>query len=305
MQASIALESTIVLHRRVGIIVLSLQNRLTSHTIGVIQRTGGSMRHLGGRILTHRRALAASALVILGGGAACSDSTTARANGANELAFTVASSSGATASVVPVTKNGHTLDLSSASVTITRAELKPVREAVCVGDDDDGDDDHGGDRPGNGSNSGPGRGGGDDDCGHVKAAPATIDLPLSGDVVTVPADALPAGTFREIEVRFASLHLTGTFDGQAFDTTIPVNVKGEIEFETPLVVSAGVATTITVAVPVADWFVAADGSLVDPSTIATSPTLLSQFRGRIAATLRAFEDRDHDGRDDRHGHGRG
>jgi hypothetical protein len=258
-----------------------------------------------GKSFIGRRALAANALIILGGAIACSDSTTARTSGASELAFTLASPSAATANalVVPVTKNGHTLDLSKAEVTITRAELKPVHEAVCAGDDDD--DDNGGDRHGDGSNSGPGRSGSDDDCGEVKVGPATIDLPLSGNVVSVPADALPAGTFREIEVRFSSIRLVGTFDGQAFDTTIPVSVKGEIEFEAPLVVTAGTATTITVNVPVADWFVATDGSLVDPSKVASSTTLLSQLRARISASLRAFEDRDHVGHVYRRGRGPG
>jgi hypothetical protein len=87
--------------------------------------------------------------------------------------------------------------------------------------------------------------------------------------------------------------------------TLPVNVGTEIEFETPLVVTAGTATSITVNVPVGDWLVNTDGSLIDPSKISSNSSLLTQLRNRIVASLRAFEDRDHDGHDDHHGRDHG
>ena len=252
-----------------------------------------------------RRLRVAAALLAASGAAACSDSATASARSASQLAFSLASpsaSTAASAAVVPVTKNGHTLDLTQVSVTIERAKLKPVHDAVCAGGDDaneQGDDEH---HTGSSEH-------GDDDCPSLKVGPTTIALPLSGNVVTVPADALPAGTFHELEVRVSQVHLVGTFDGQAFDVTLPVNVRTEIEFETPLVVTAGTATSIDMAalegvnVPVADWLVNTDGSLIDPSKVASNSSLLTQIRNRIAASLHAFEDRDHDGHDDHHGHG--
>jgi hypothetical protein len=249
-----------------------------------------------------RRLRVAAALLAASGAAACSDSATANARSASQLAFSLGSptastaATAASAAVVPVTKNGHTLDLTQVSVTIERAKLKPVHDAVCAGDDDaneQGDDEH---HTGSSEH-------GDDDCPSLKVGPTTIALPLTGNVVTVPADALPAGTFHELEVRISQLHLVGTFDGQAFDVTLPVGVRTEIEFETPLVVTAGTATSITVNVPVADWLVNTDGSLIDPSKVASNSSLLTQIRNRIAASLHAFEDRDHDGHDDHHGHG--
>jgi hypothetical protein len=260
-----------------------------------------------------KRWLMAAAFVVVGGAAACSDATGARAGG-NQLAFSVARSqtpaTPATApslALVPVTKNGHTLDLTQVAVTVQRAELKRAHEDACK--DDDENENETAANHNDGGNSGPGSDGAhgedenDDECPRVKLGPTTVDLPLSGDVVTVPADAFPAGTFREIEVRISQIHLVGTFDGTAFDVTLPINIKTEIEFETPLVVTAGTPTSITVTIPVSDWLVGADGSLVDPSKISASPTLLAQLRSRIAASLHAFEDRDHDGHDDHHGHG--
>lgn len=82
-------------------------------------------------------------------------------------------------------------------------------------------------------------------CADVKVGSTTVDLPLTGDVVSVPANTLRAGTFRENEVRISQVRLTGTFDGQAFDVAVPVNVNTEIEFETRLVVADSTPTTIT------------------------------------------------------------
>jgi hypothetical protein len=133
-----------------------------------------------------------------------------------------------------------------------------------------------------------------------------VDLPLDGGITTIGANAIPAGTFREIELRVSTARLIGTFDGAPFDVTVAVNTRGEIEFATPLVVADGTPTSVTINVPVGNWLTNADGSLIDPSKIPSSSTLGAQVRSRIIASLRAFEDEDHDGHDDHeggHGHG--
>jgi len=187
-----------------------------------------------------------------------------------------------------VTNGGHTLDLTHVTLTIARAELKRSTTDGCA--EDEGDDDHGGSATTM------------EDCAEVKVGTTSVDLPLNGTLVTLPANALPAGTFRELELRVASVRLQGTFDAKAFDVTLPVNARGEIEFATPLVVTEGTPTSITVNVPVSSWLVNPDGSLVDPNAIATNSTLLATIKGRVTASFRAFEDEDHDGRDD-HDHG--
>ena len=66
-------------------------------------------------------------------------------------------------------------------------------------------------------------------------------------------------------------------------------------------VTAGQPTLITINVAVGTWLVNADGSLIDPTKLTTNASLLAQLKVRIARSLRAFEDRDHDGRDDHGG----
>jgi hypothetical protein len=216
----------------------------------------------------------------------CSDSTGVGA-GRSQLAFAVTNPNAPTAALaalVPVTKGGHTLDLTAVTVTVSRAELKLATTDLCA--DDEGSDgrDHG-------------------NCAEVHTGPASIDLPLDGSLVTIPANTLPAGTFREFELRLSFIRFKGTFDGQPFDVTVASDARAEIQFDTPLAVTADVATSITVNLPVFGWLTNSDGSLVDPRTILTSSSVMSAVRQRIAASVHAFEDRDHDGVDDHGRHG--
>jgi hypothetical protein len=241
------------------------------------------------------RATSGAAGVLLLSIAACSDST-GPAAGASRLMFTTGmSASAALLNSVPVTNGGHTLDLTGVTLTISRAELKESKSVSCPGDDDENDDandDH------------PTVVGSTEHCGELKIGPMTVDLPLTGSLTTIPANVIPAGTFREFELRVSQVELKGTFDGQAFDVTLPVRAKSEIEFATPLVVTADQPAEITVNVPVNTWLVNGNGSLVDPRTILSTPSVMALVKTRIAASLRAFEDHDHDGQDDHGGHGR-
>jgi hypothetical protein len=228
----------------------------------------------------------------MGFATACSDSTSAKTSG-SQLGFTTGGALGANAAAVPITVGGHTLNLTAVTLTVSRAELKSAASMVCAGDDDAATADRG-----------PGSGGGadgNDDCDEMKIGPTTINLPLDGSVVTVPADAIPAGTFQQLELRLAFIRLQGTFDGKAFDVTVATPVKGEIQFATPLVVTAGTATSITVTVPVGAWLTNADGSLVDPPQLNSNSTLMGQFIGRVGSSFHAFEDENHDGHDDHDG----
>jgi len=223
---------------------------------------------------------------------ACASSTDIGGNAPTQLSFTTSSvaSNNSSATQVPITNGGHTLDLTQVTLTIDRAELKRVTSNGCQ--EDEGDDDHGGTSTTM------------EDCAEVKVGPTSVDLPLAGGMVTVPSNAIPAGTFRELELRVSSVRLKGTFDAKAFDVTISVNARGEIQFATPLVVTDGTPTSITVNVPVNTWLVNPDGSLIDPNAILGSQSLLTTVKSRITASFRAFEDEDHDGKDD-HGGDRG
>jgi hypothetical protein len=234
----------------------------------------------------HRLAVATTLVAA----AACSGDATSVPAGSARLGFVATTGTTASSSVVPVTVGAHTLDLATVSLTVARAELKRSTNAACMDDEDD-DDDH------------SGASGSREACGELKIGPTTIELPVAGNVVTVPANTIPAGSYRELELRVTQVELEGTYDGKPFDVTLPVRVKREIEFSTPLVVTDGSPASITVAIPVQTWLVNTDGSLIDPTTIAASPTLTAQIANRISASLRAFEDRDHDGHEDHDRHG--
>ena len=215
--------------------------------------------------------------------ASCSDAV--GPNAGSQLAFRVSdavASAAAQTALVPVTKAGHTLDLTAVTVTVSAAELKRASTDLCADDEGSDGNDHG-------------------NCSEVHAGPVSIDLPLDGGMVTIPANTIPSGTFRELELRLSDVRFKGTFDGQAFDVTVTTSAKAEIELGTPIVVDAGSATSVTVNLPVFGWLTNSDGSLVDPRTIPTSPTVLAAVRQRISASIHAFEDRDHDGRDDHGG----
>lgn len=239
--------------------------------------------------------LQCSALIAITLAAACSSDTTGANRSGNQLGFAVSHSLGASADAAPITSGGHTLDLSAVTITVARAELKPAASVVCSDEHGDGD-------------LAPSFDGGvtteqrSDVCGEMRIGPTTIDLPLDGSVVTVPADAIPAGTFGELELRLAFVRLQGTFDGKPFDATVATPIRGDIQFATPVTVTAGTATSITVSVPIATLLTNADGSLVDPSQLNTNATLRNAFLSRLATSFHAFEDDNHDGRDDHDGH---
>jgi hypothetical protein len=236
-----------------------------------------------------------SALIAISLAAACSSDTTGANTSGSQLGFAVSRSLGASPDAAPITVGGHTLNLTSVTITVSRAELKPAASVACSDEQGDGD-------------LAPSFDGGvttsptSDGCGEMKIGPTTIDLPLDGSVASVPADAIPAGTFGELELRLAFVRLQGTFDGKAFDVTVATPIRGDIQFTRPLTVTAGTATSITVTVPITALLTNADGSLVDPSQLNTDATLRNAFLSRLAASFHAFEDNNHDGRDD-HGQG--
>jgi len=203
------------------------------------------------------------------------------------LTFTASTSPTAAAAAAPITSGGHTLDLTNVSVTVSRVDLKRARTDACaIDDDDEADDDH------------PQAAGSTVSCGELKVGPMTVDLPLAGGVVTVPANTIPVGSFRELDLRVSQVRLKGTYDGKAFDVTVPVHVKSEVEFATPIVVTEGKTVDLTVNVPVGGWFLDSNGALIDPSTINANSSVLAKLKNRIAASFRAFEDHDHDGHED-------
>jgi hypothetical protein len=239
-----------------------------------------------------RHAPSAIALLTLSAFAACSDST-AVGRGGSQLGFTTSSSvsSGAAAAsldAAPITKNGHTIVLKQVTIVVERAQLKQQSTNACAGDEDDD----------NQQSAGPTSSSHTESCASVKIGPTLVDLPLDAGMTTLPMDVIPPGTYQQIEFRVSLARLVGTFDGNAFDVTIPVNVRSEIQFATPVVVTAGTPTSITINVPLDAWLTNPDGSLVDPRQLLTNSTLAAAVKARIQASFHAFQDDDHNGKDD-------
>lgn len=232
------------------------------------------------------------AAVLLGlaavGAAACSDVLTPGRGAATTVSFR---STGSTSnalidaaptafSVIPVTGGGHTVDVQTVEVAFDQVKL----ERVHSGDERDSDATED-----------------DSDLRSeeiFKSGPVTVTLPLSGGIVSPFTQALPAGVYDELQMKARSLRLKGTYDGTAFDVTVPVEVKLETRLSPPLTISGTTdRPDITVNVNVLSWFKNRDGSALDPRVLATDGTLRSEFRSRVKASFRAFKDKDRDGVD--------
>jgi hypothetical protein len=157
---------------------------------------------------------------------------------------------------------------------------------------------------------------GHDDEHEVVVGPLLADLSaatLRGDLKEVFAAMVPEGTFRELKFvighvdperagsnpvladmasQHASVILDGTVDGAPF--TFVSSLCAEIEIETEVVVSAGAANNITLAVDPKSWFTGSAGERLDPRDEATK----SAIERNIKQSIHGFEDHH------RSGHGR-
>jgi hypothetical protein len=194
--------------------------------------------------------------------------------------------SGSNASFVaaadPITVNGHVLDLQTADVTFSRIKLDRKNSSsstVADGDSDSEDD--------------------SDEEEEIRFGTTTVTLPLQGGIITPINVPIPAGDYESIELKISSLRLRGTFDGQAFDVVLPLNVELEQRFS-PLfhVDSDADQLNITVLIDSSLWLRNSDGTLIDPRVLLTNESLRAQVLNRIRASFKAFEDEDKDADDE-------
>lgn len=239
-----------------------------------------------------------SVVAVLGAAllAGCNDSTSPDGN-AVSLSFAARSSSALT-SAAPGLNADIVIGSGASAVTITRVqfvlreiELKKTETGACV----------------EASN--------DDECEEISLGPVLVDLPLDGTVGAPLSVDIPEGSYREVEFELhkpeddgdardrafvaanpafenISVRVEGTQNGQPFVFTSAVNAELELEFEPALVVGPG-GTNATVNVDVASWFRSSSGA-----TLAPTPANLNAIAANIAASFRAFEDHDRDGRRD-------
>ncbi len=220
------------------------------------------------------------------GAVACSDSLAPGQGAGTTLTFrssTRAALSGIAApsfSVIPVTGGGHTVDVQKVDVLFADVKL----ERVHSGDEKDSDANED-----------------DSDLRNeevFKTGPVTVAIPLNGGSVSPFTQTLPVGVYDEVQMKARSLRLQGTYDGQAFDVTVPVEAKLEMRLNPPLKITATTdRPDITIDINVLSWFKGRDGAAIDPRKLLTDSSLRSDFRNRVRASLKAFKDKNRDGVD--------
>ena len=236
-----------------------------------------------------------AALGLLGLTTACDDMGLGGDTHPVAMSFAASTQAGLAASIQqapPIEDGVHTLDL--ATLTLNLDEVVLERDEDEVDSDSDsqvgGEDAFGGDSDSEADSDSDGPGN-----EHFTTGAVSIDLDVDGGLVTAVSTQVPAGRYEELEMDFASIRFIGTFDGEAFDVTVPVDLELEVEFEPAIDVQDELS--LTVALDVGAWFREADGSLVDPRLLETDATLRNRLMQRIALALDAFEDSDGDGDD--------
>lgn len=244
-------------------------------------------------LTVHMRAAALSFLALSLAG--CGDATSANRSSTSLLIASRTSSSLAASRAlldISLTAGGHSLVITKAQMVLAELELKATSSAACAAE------------------------GAHDDCEELRVAPMLVDLPLDAVKSLDVSALLPPGTYREIEFdvdavesgerassaaflsahpdfRNVSVRVEGTFDGKPFTFQTAQDFEVEFEFRTPFVVGAG-ASSLTLNIDVASWF--QNGTtILDPS----NPENRSLITNNINRSISAFEDDDHDGREDR------
>ena len=251
-------------------------------------------------------AFAAIAAIML---AACSDATSSGAHQIS-LSFTTKSASTLRASTgfsrdVVVGPAGE-LVLKKIQLVLDRIELAPSGATVCADDEAEGDDD---------------RMSGDDDCEDMARDPILVDVPVDDAVHTVISVPVAAGTYTKLEAKLdpasaaqvaalgassdmlgKSIRVEGTFKGVPFVFTSPLRTSLEFEFDPPLVVDASTKNA-TVNIDVTKWFIASNGSVIDPATANPGGSNALLVANNIRNSFEAFEDNDRHGDNDHEGEG--
>ncbi len=164
----------------------------------------------------------------------------------------------------------------------------------------------------------------DGSCSRLDRGPFLFELPLGG-ARTALAVTVPAGRYEEFELeldavddsiddsdddsddsaakraflaanptfRNVSVRVEGMYRGTPFVYSGRPEIELEFEFEPALVVEAGVNDNITVDVDLSRWFRTSTGALLAPT-----PANRSLIDRNIVSSVRAFGDRNRDGRED-------
>lgn len=183
----------------------------------------------------------------------------------------------------PITVGGNTLDLQNIDVVFDEIVLERAEHEE--GGDSDGESDAESDSDGSANEK-------------LRRGPFTLAIPVNGGVITPINESIPSGSYEKVEMDVSSVRVRGTYNGQAFDVTLPVNSELELEFANDFVVDDETdRLNVTIAINFANWFRSSTGSLIDPRTAATDASVRAAIVNRIRASFKAFEDSDKDADD--------
>lgn len=241
--------------------------------------------------------LTLSALV---GAAACGDSTGPGGQPVS-LSFSTKAlvgsgamnSSDAAALDVTVTGGGNTLVISRVQMVFKEIELKRSNSDLC---------------PDDASSS-------SDACEELMIGPVLVDIPLTTGVTTAASVSIPAGTYRELELKLhlpgtdardqafrtanptfadTTIRVQGTYNGRPFVYTSRLDEEMELEFSPPLTIGES-GGNVTVQIDVASWFKSLSGAVIDPATANIGGLNEGIVKTNIKASFRSLEDDDRDG----------
>lgn len=195
---------------------------------------------------------------------------------------------------VVVTAGANTITITKAQVVLGRIEVEPgTASAACTGTQTD-------------------------ECPELKLDPVLVDLPLDGTTKTDFAASVPAGTYRGIELKIrpvsssdpggaaflaanpsfsnVSVHVEGTYNGQPFSYNSSLDAGMEMELSSPITLTSGSGSNLTLLIDVASWFKDSSGNAIDPTNSANS----SMIENQIKASFKVFDDDDKNGVPDSH-----
>lgn len=253
------------------------------------------------RIL-RRLARAMTFMVLAFVAAACSDAVGANAHSLS-LSVTGKSASAVVASRtnafgpsldIVVGAGVNSLTITKAQIVLGRIEVEPGTTATaCSGTETDG-------------------------CPELKLDPVLVDLPLDGTTKTDFGTNIPAGTYRGIELKIrpvnssdaggaaflaanptfsnVSVHVEGTYNGQAFSYNSSLDAGIEMELGAPLTLTSGSGSNLTLLIDVGSWFKDSSGNAIDPTNSQNASTIENQ----IKQSFKVFEDDDKNGVPDSH-----
>jgi hypothetical protein len=163
----------------------------------------------------------------------------------------------------------------------------------------------------------------DDDCAKLEVGPVLLDLPLgtAGSVRTFNV-ALEPGSYDRVEFELhkpspssdaafvaahpdldgVSVRVTGTYNNQEFTYTGDFNEEQEFDLVPGLTVTETGTADLTLFASLDLWFRDSAGNLVNPISANAGGPNQGLVEQNIKSSLDAFEDENHDGRDDGPGH---